>query len=308
MRSIYPPVAVAIVNHDTQVELEVCLESVAAEAPAQTLVVDTGSADGSAEMVKREFPNVELITTSNRGYGAGANVALARVQTPYMLLLNADTVVEPGTLESISAYLHRHPTVAVAGPLVVDSDGQTQWTAGAFPTPGQILLRETGLHHLRRLRRKQPRAGSAEWVLGAALALRRDAVQAVGGFDESYFMYNEELDLCLRLRHAGWEIHYAPVATVMHRGASSTTKQRAAMAAEYVHSTMLLYRRHLSRIELAELRLVLALAMLARLVRDHMLIASASPARRRELVERIDAWKLSLMVVSGRHLRPSSRP
>jgi N-acetylglucosaminyl-diphospho-decaprenol L-rhamnosyltransferase len=296
-----PRIAVAVINHNTMSELRTCLLSVAAENPVQVIVVDTGSNDGSVAMVSREFPAVELIVTSNGGYGAGANAALERVRMPHVLLLNSDTSVHPGALAVLDAYLERNPRVAVAGPSLIDSGGRAQQTAYAFPTPGRIFIRETGLHYLLRPRQADADSARAEWVLGAALALRTKAVQEVGGFDESYFMYNEELDLCLRFRRAGWEVHYVPMATVMHLGGASTKKKRAAMAAQYVRSTMLLYENHMPRAKLTELRLVLGLTLSARLVRDHVLAAVSVPrSRRQEFTERIDAWKGSLAALRER--------
>jgi N-acetylglucosaminyl-diphospho-decaprenol L-rhamnosyltransferase len=296
-----PRIAVVVINHNTMSELRTCLLSVAAEKPAQVIVVDTGSNDGSVAMVSREFPSVELIVTSNRGYGAGANAALERVRMPHMLLLNSDTSVHPGSLAVLDAYLERNPRVAVAGPSLVDSRGRPQETAYAFPTPGRIFIRETGLHHLLRPRPADAGSARAEWVLGAALALRTKAVHEIGGFDESYFMYNEELDLCLRVRRAGWEVHYVPTATVTHLGGSSTKKERAAMAAQYVRSTLRLYGNHMPPAKLTELRLVLGVTLSARLVRDHVLAAFSAPrSRRQEFSEQIDAWKRSLAALRER--------
>lgn len=294
-------IAVAVVNHNTQVELQACLRSAAAERPAQTIVVDTSSTDGSAAMVRREFPNVELVEIPNRGYGAGANAALECVVTPYVLLVNSDTLLQAGSLPALADYLDRNPGVAVAGPRIVDPQGRLDLSAHSFPTPRQVFFRESGLQRLLRSFLRPPRPGPSEWLLGAALALRCSAAREVEGFDESYFMYNEEVDLCVRLRRAGWEVHYAPVATVVHIGAVSTDQRRAVMAAQGVQSSMLLYRRYLSRVKLVQLRLILGLALGARLIRDHLLlVVTRSEERRRELFERVDVWKHALAAVLGR--------
>jgi GT2 family glycosyltransferase len=140
-------------------------------------------------------------------------------------------------------------------------------------------------------------------VLGAALALRAEAIAAVGGFDESYFMYNEEVDLCLRLARAGWEAHFAPGATVVHVGGASTSQRRAAMAAQYVRSTIALYRRHFSPGELAAVRAIFALTLATRAARDGMgLLLARDPERRRSLQATLRAH-----VAAGAALRQSSR-
>jgi N-acetylglucosaminyl-diphospho-decaprenol L-rhamnosyltransferase len=290
--------AVAVVNHNTRDHLRRCLESVLREEPAQTIVVDTGSGDGSAEMVRREFPAVDVHEMENKGYGAGANVAFAATAAEYVLVLNADTWLQPGAVAALADYLSVHPRAALAGPRIVDDDddGLLERTARRFPTPLELLLQETGLHALLNWRR-EPSPRQVDWVLGAALAIRREAFASVGGFDESYFMYGEEVDLCLRLRRAEWEVHYAPVATVVHVGAASTSQRRAEMAAEYVRSVLMLYRRHKRSRETALARTALGLALSARLVRDsfRLLVAPRRP-QRQALAEQVDGWRRALGV------------
>jgi len=291
-------IAVAVVNHNTCGYLRRCLASVLEEEPAEAIVVDTASTDGSAEMVRREFPGVSLYAVSNRGYGAGANVALTAAQAEYVLVLNADTRLQRGALAALVDYLAEHPQVAVVGPRVVSEAGAVEHTGRRFQTPLELLLQESGLHMLVDARRRHRSPQRVDWVLGAALALRRDAVLSVGGFDESYFLYGEEVDRCLRLRQAGWETHYAPVATVFHVGGASTSQRRPEVAAQYVRSTILLYRRHRGRWETGLARIVLALALAARLIRDSIrLLIRRREAQRQDLVERIEAWRRGLGAV-----------
>ncbi len=291
-------IAVAVVNHNTCGYLRQCLVSVLAEEPVEAIVVDMGSTDESAEMVRRDFPAVRLHVVANTGYGAGANVALTAAQAEYVLVLNADTRLQRGALAALVDYLAEHPQVAVVGPRVVSEAGAVEHTGRRFQTPLELLLQESGLHMLVDARRGHRSPQRVDWVLGAALALRRDAVLSVGGFDESYFMYGEEVDLCLRLRQAGWETHYAPVATVFHVGGASTSQRRPEMAAQYVRSTILLYRRHRGRWETGLARIVLALALAARLIRDSIrLLIRRRQAQRQDLVERIEAWRRGLGAV-----------
>jgi N-acetylglucosaminyl-diphospho-decaprenol L-rhamnosyltransferase len=285
-------ITAVVINHNTREHLRRCLDALAPDAPDRTVVVDTGSGDGSAELVRSAFPRVELVEMENRGYAAGANAGLAKVGSPYALLLNADTRPWPGALRALASYLEHHSRAAVAGPLIVDERGAVEVTARRFPTPLQIFLQESGLHRFVWGKLEEKTSREVDWVLGAALALRRDAVTEVGGFDESYFMYNEEVDLCVRLRKQGWEVHYAPVATVAHVGGASTSQQRAAMAEQYVRSTTAFYRRHFSRTRQMQLKAILGAALATRRVRDRArLLVTYDPIRRRAVRSKLEAWQ-----------------
>jgi N-acetylglucosaminyl-diphospho-decaprenol L-rhamnosyltransferase len=291
--------AVAIVNYNTREHLRRCVQSALSEQPAQTIVVDNGSDDGSVTMMREEFPSVELVVEENRGYGAAGNVAVRRARTRYVLLLNSDVRLYKGALATLVEYLSAGIGVGIAGPCVIDEQGRIEKSARAFPTPGEILLQETGLHRLpiRRLQQLPPdHGGSVEWLLGAAMAIDVRAFERVGGFDDAYFMYGEEIDLCLRLRQAGWAVHYVPTAQVTHVGGASTSQRRAAMTGEYVRSLLLLYNRHGLRRKTKQLRVLLALVFLARIGRD----ATRRALRRRrdsELDERVAAWRAGLAVL-----------
>jgi N-acetylglucosaminyl-diphospho-decaprenol L-rhamnosyltransferase len=282
-------VAVVIVNHDTREHLRHCLDAVTSEAPGQVIVVDTASSDGSVDAVRRRFPAVRVLEMENRGYGAGANAGLREIDLPYAVVLNADTRPAPAAMAILAAYLDDHPRAAIAGPLVVDSGGRIEATARRFPTPFELLLQETGLHRLRIPRGAEPRR--VDWVLGAALALRTEAVKDAGGFDESYVMYNEEVDLCLRMAKRGWEVHYVPAARVAHAGGASTSQQRSVMAARYVRSTVALYRRHYTPWQLAATTAILATALDARKARDRTRrVLARDGERRAALGAQIHAW------------------
>jgi GT2 family glycosyltransferase len=294
--------AVAIVSFETCDLLERCLLSVRAAGPAQTVVVDNGSTDGSIELVRRRFAEAQLIVNApNRGYGAAANQAIAACAAPAVLLLNSDTEIAPDALGALGGYLADHPRAAVVGPRLVNADGSLQpWTL-SFPSPADMLMGDTGLHRLvSRLPGVRERflrtwahdaARPVPWVRGAALAIRRSAFDAVGGFDERYFMYWEEVDLCRRLGDAGHETHFAPVTDVRHVRAASTAKQPAAMRREWLVS----YGRYLSRHETpraaaAQLGLLHAFVR-ARARRDRIRPRLArDPARRARLRAAVEGW------------------
>lgn len=288
-----PSVGVAIVSYNTAPLLRRCLDSVVADTSGPVLVVDNHSTDTSVELVRSEFPSVRVrAEAENRGYGAAANLAVAELGTRYVLLLNADTELTPGTVQALAAYLDDHPVVAMAGPRIVTATGRYESSVHRFPTPMALLLEESGMRRLLGLdRRNEWRARSADWILGAALVIRRQAFEAVGGFDETYFLYHEEVDLCHRLREAGWEIHYTPVATVHHVGGASTSQRAVEAYGQYIRSTQRFARLRLSRMDTAGVRAVLAAVLVGRLGREVAQLAwTRDPDRRERLRGQTGVW------------------
>lgn len=299
--------AVVIVNYNTCEFLRACLATVLAEAPSEVAVVDNASSDGSVEMVQAEFPDVALhANKTNVGYGAAANQAIASCTAKYILLLNADTLLQPGALRALSSYLDLGSQVAIVGPRLVNPQGEQQPSCHPFPTPLNTLVHMSILSQLIDyvpfLRNRYHYASSpigpspVPWVHGAALAIRREAFEAVGGFDVSFFMYSEEVDLCYRLHAAGWQVHFAPVATVSHVGGASTMQRRTEMEVQVFASTMRFYRRHSSRIGRMEVVAMVKGLMLARLIRDmlHLCLTREAVTRAR-LAADMAAWRRVLL-------------
>ncbi|HEX5386999.1 MAG TPA: glycosyltransferase family 2 protein [Gemmatimonadales bacterium] len=314
--------SVAVVSYNARDDLRACLGSVhlAASPPPSTVVVDNGSSDGTAEMVRGEFPGVDLvIDPSNRGYGAASNQAVARTATPYVLLVNGDTLVAPGALDALADYLDAHPRVGVLGPRLRNADGTLQPSCYPFLGTVQSWLEKTALgraaarvpglrDRVLLVNSGHDRARAVPWVMGAALALRREAFDAIGGFDESFFMYAEEVDLCRRLRNAGWEVHFAPVTDVVHRGGASTAPIRGAMALERVRSATRFYRRHYSPPRAAALIVGIRGAMLLRWLRDGVrLRLAADPAARGRLAEDVAVWRRVVRAPEADALSPVGR-
>lgn len=290
---------VAIVSYNSRELLCHCLASIKPEPWQQVIVVDNLSSDGSAETVRREFPWVNLmVSKTNNGYGAAANLAIANCSAKYVLLLNADTVLQPGTLQVLRDYLDRHSQVAVVGPRLVNPDGTPQASTHPFPTPLQSLMLET---KLTRVVERFPKSASIQvaqavpWILGAALAFRRDAFEAVGGFDESFFMYYEEVDLCYRLHQAGWETHIVPQAVVVHVGGASTKHHRAAMLQQLYKSLCHFYQRHYSSGQKLQLRFTLTYLMLRNILKDSF--RAYRSTTRVEAVDNLSVWRSVLASV-----------
>ena len=208
--------SVSIVNTNSRGLLLACLESLAA-TEAEIVVLDNASEDGSAAAVRERFPQVRVIEQQHRaGFGANHNTVIRATTGRYVYVLNEDTTADDWSFERITEYLDAHPQVAALGPRLVYPDGRLQDSAWRFPTP---LVSTMSLVTLGQLGVKQSKGASVrpvDWVMGAALVLRREALDQVGLFDEDFFLYSEEVDLQTRLRQAGWETHYFPELTVVH--------------------------------------------------------------------------------------------
>jgi GT2 family glycosyltransferase len=242
-------VTVSIVNHESR---DAVLETLAAltaddrhAASVQVIVVDNASQDGSAAAIRAAFPDVEVVARADRaGYGANHNVALGRARGRHVLLLNDDARVRPGAIDALCRHLDEHPGVAVAAPTVQTAAGAPEPTL--WPRPS---LRADVLGALRLGRARPVGPDSAQpigWAMGCALMVRRDAVAALGGFDEGFFMYSEEIDLCTRLADAGHGIEHVPGAIVVHEGQASTGIESPERAVEMARSRRRYWRRHYS--------------------------------------------------------------
>ena len=294
-------VSTAIVSYNTIDLLRNCLSSFPHEPGITVTVIDNGSSDGSIEMVRAEFPQVQLIvSTRNAGYGAAANLALRQTQADYLFLLNSDTTLHAGIVRSLADYLDQHPEVAVVGPRLLNVDGSHQSSTYSWPTPLHLILQESGLiravANIPLMRNYFPRtwrhdvARSVAWLLGAALMLRIDAMRSVGGFDERYFMYYEEVDLCLRLSACGWERRFVPELTLVHVGGASTQHYASAMALEWRRGLGRLYADHFSRFQLVTMQLVMVAIIALRLMRETIRLLMVTGNSRTQSLNRLRMW------------------
>jgi GT2 family glycosyltransferase len=247
-------VSVVVVSYNTRDLLRECLRSVYASAPPprEVFVVDNASRDESPAMVAAEFPAATVIALDrNLGFAGGNNVAIHRCRGRLILLLNPDATVAPDTISRLADALARWPRAASAGPRILNPDGSLQSSGYRFPS----LLRE-----IRMSRRVNqvislilgPDAPSppptveteVDWSDGACMMLRREAVDAVGGLDERYFLFNEEVDWCFNARRLGWTILVVPEAIVWHhRGQSSSNTGTGSLSTSLLVETRLHYYR-----------------------------------------------------------------
>jgi N-acetylglucosaminyl-diphospho-decaprenol L-rhamnosyltransferase len=211
-----PDLSVSIVNTGSRELLLACLESLAG-TEAELVVLDNASEDGSAAAVRERFPDVRVIEQPYRaGFGANHNTVIRATTGRYVYVLNEDTTSADWGFAALTAYLDAHPRVAALGPRLVYPDGRVQKSAWRFPTP---LVSMGSLLTLGRMGVTQSRGDAprpVDWVMGAAVVLRRKALEEVGLFDEEFFLYSEEVDLQARFHRAGWEVHYFPAVTVVH--------------------------------------------------------------------------------------------
>jgi GT2 family glycosyltransferase len=266
--------SILIVNWNTRQDLLECLGSIFASPPRgefEVVVVDNASGDNSAEAVAGQYPMVRLIRcTENIGFARANNRAAADTTSQYWLLLNPDTLVHSGAIDKLLQYMAQRPHVAGVGPRLVNPDGSAQLSIWRRPT----LLREWWrLFHLDRiypLSEYPPStlnsrlARPVEVLHGACLLLRCEAVQGTLLFDEDYFVYSEEIDLCDRLGQEGWELHWVPEAVVTHKGSQSTRQVADAMFIELYRNKAKFFRKRHSRLAARLYKLILLQAALAR--------------------------------------------
>jgi GT2 family glycosyltransferase len=294
--------AVCIVSYNTCEQLRSCLESVICETGKEIMVVDNCSSDGSQEMVKASFPTVVLKELEiNIGYGAAADLGIYLSTSPYILLLNSDTILQSGALDRLGDYLDKNPKVGIVGPRLINQNGNLQPSCFPMPSPLQIFFDVSHInqliHQIPFIKEQNFRTWShnynrsVPWVQGAALAIRREAYDAVGGFDKTFYMFYEEVDLCRRMLNAGWETHFSPVTDIIHIGGASTHQIWAKMELQYWASLALFYRKHFSRLQLVEMVLLIKCVAVLRLIRDSVLRFLSNPVNRSRLTSNIFAWK-----------------
>ena len=250
-------VSVVIVNWNTRELLKQCLKSVYAETsvPAEIFVVDNASGDGSAEMVRANFPRVCLIANSdNKGFAAANNQAINRTQGQYVLLLNPDTKVLGAAIDKLAAYLDDEETVGACTGKLLNGDGSLQKNVGNFYSFWSTLFENRILPAIlpnskflaKRLVAFWDHATSRDidWARGAVLLVRKKVLDRIGFLDERFYIYGEEIDLCWRIKQYGWRIIYLPEAEIIHYGKASSSQRRKEMFIQNYKSFYLFLKKH----------------------------------------------------------------
>jgi hypothetical protein len=251
-----PSLAIVIVTHNSRTEIGGCLASVVghtAPHPTEVAVVDNASSDDTVAFVRQHFPSVRVIDAGgNVGFARANNLGAAEARGEFLLLLNPDTEVPPGALPTLAGVLASHPEAAIVGPRLVDGDGDAELSFGPPISPWGELKQKTLLslynrrvpgvvRYVERLTRS---AGERAWVSGACLLIRRADWNAVGGLDERYFMYTEDVDLCAAVRARGRTVRFAPESEVRHlRGRSASRNPETERLRRRSHVAF--YEKHL---------------------------------------------------------------
>ena len=220
-----PDVSAVVVTYNAAPWIERSLGSLRGTG-AEVIVVDNGSRDGTLDIVRERFPEARLLEQENRGFGAGNNAGMRVASGRYFLLLNPDAWLTDGALQKLVAFADEHPQAAVVGPRLLNPDGSLQRSVRGYPTPWRIA---TEYFFLRKLAPRSRALNSlfgagfdhesvreVDYLFGACLLVRREAVDSVGGFDEDFFLMSEETDWCYRFRQAGWSVFFYPGAEAYH--------------------------------------------------------------------------------------------
>lgn len=241
-------VSAVVVSYNSRQYLGECLQSLRAEGVADIVVVDNASADGSVAAVQACDPDAVVVQTgANLGFGTAANRGAELATGDYLLVLNPDTIAEPGVVKALAEALDRDPGLGAAGPRIENLDGTLYPSAREFPDLavaaghaflGLVWPANRFTRRYRMLDWDHSRAADVDWVSGAFMLVRRSAFDAVGGFDERYFMYVEDVDLCWRLGQAGWRVGYEPAGRVVHALGGSSRRRPYRMIAAHHRSLL----------------------------------------------------------------------
>jgi len=253
-------VRVIIVSWNAKADLNACLASISDSTSdpqrVEIVVVDNASSDGSPDMVRREFPSVDLRETgANLGFSGGNNIALADNTCDYVFLLNSDATLPKGGLDTLLAWADTTPDAGLIGPKVINPDGTLQFSCRRWPTPQAGLFRNVYIGKL--FPQNQPAADylmrdfdhasplDVDWLSGCAMLMRRACLEQVGPLDDkTFFMYCEDMDWSLRVHDAGWRVVYAPVMEVTHKIGGSSDQVAERMIVEHSRAMVRFWRKH----------------------------------------------------------------
>jgi N-acetylglucosaminyl-diphospho-decaprenol L-rhamnosyltransferase len=288
-----PVVSIIIVSWNVRELLAQCLRSVVQDCQAfasdqvEIIVIDNASTDDSVQTVRDQFPHVRLIESgANLGFARANNQALRAGAGRYVLLLNPDTVVKPGAFKSLVDFMDQHAEAGAAGAHILNPDETLQLSCYPAPTLSREMWRllhldkflPYGEYRMGEWDTRTPRQVDA--VLGACLIVRRAALDQTGLFDESYFIYSEEIDLCYRIRRQGWRIFWVPQADVIHYGGQSTQQVASEMFLRLYQGKIIYFRKHYGAWRARLYKLILLVVSLVRLIAGPL--AFLEPATQRE--------------------------
>ena len=303
MCDLHIDLSVVIVSYNVRDLLAACLDSIKDSQPAvsyEIWVVENNSQDGSLEMLTGHYPQVKLmINRDNLGFASANNMAIPHCRGRYFLFLNPDTLVLEGAFDRLVDFLDDRTEAGAAGSLLYNPDRTLQPSCFPFPTLGREFWR---LLHLDRL---WPRAlypmdrwdvhqsRQVDVLQGTSLAVRREAIDQVGPFDDAFFMYSEEVDLCYRLNQAGWQLFWVPASKIVHYGGQSTRQTAASMFLQLYRGKTQYFRKHHGSFTAFGYKVILTLAGIVRILVSPL--ALLEKGERREEHLRLAGYYRSLL-------------
>ncbi|MGH2905078.1 MAG: glycosyltransferase family 2 protein [Solirubrobacteraceae bacterium] len=284
-------VTAIVVSWNAKEHLVRCLEHLARQAPHELVVVDNGSTDGSREMLS-DHRDMNLVNLENPGFGAANNVGARLSRGRYLLLVNSDCELQDDALRILAQVLAVNPRVGIVGPLLRQPNGRIQRSAGRAPNLVTEALNKTMLHRVIRYYTygswNHTDDRGVDWVCGACMMIRREVFENVGGFDERFFMFMEDVDLCKRVRDAGYEVRFTAQAAAVHHGGGSQAAVKTAMLLESERSVRMYFGKHHPRCTVRTVRL---LSMIEAVIRSCFWIpALVVPHLRGEALARLRAY------------------
>jgi GT2 family glycosyltransferase len=276
MDKIQPIVSIIIVSYNVETYLINCLDSLFQHkclVPYEIIVVDNNSQDNSVSSVQKKYPEILVIQSQkNIGFAAANNLASRVANGSYFLLLNPDTIVEDGAIDELYTFLIAHTAAGAAGSYLKNPDGTFQMSCYPFPTLFRELWRlfhldnllAIGLYPQKHWDPEIPK--KCDVVQGTSLMIKRDVWHLLGGLDEDFFMYSEEVDFCYRMDKAGFERYWVPTSRVIHYGGQSTSQTAREMFLQLYRAKTQFFKKHHGLLAAYLYKLILLLASLARLV------------------------------------------
>jgi len=297
-----PKISISIVHHQGLEMLRNCLQSICAQTrdlDFEIIVVDNVSTDGAVQMVTTEFPNVRLIRNSERhGFGHNQNIGIKNSVGEYIFIYNDDTLMHDNALATLCNFLDNHPKVGLVGPRLLNSDGSLQMSCYRFPSPlrcinENLLLTaafpdSTIFGDYRNW--KHDTAREVDFVIGAAMLVRKEVIDTVGMFDELFFMYAEETDWQMRIKKAGWQIMLCPDAQITHLGGQSSEGVKDQQFCEFQNSSAKLIKKHYGELGAAVQRIAMVVGSILRIAL-WSLIAIVLPNKREAAEKQKQNWK-----------------
>ena len=250
--------SIIIVSWNVKKDLANCLRSIEenpASKPFEVIVVDNASSDGTVESVRNKFPEVVVIANSqNLGFAAANNQGIEKSQGEYILLLNPDTIVHSGSVDVLIEFMDENKDVGICGPQLLNQDGTIQSSVRCFPTFRGALYRHTVIRYLGLFKNEYKKwlmksfdhktKMDVDQVMGAALMIRQSIIEDIGVMDEQFFMYYEEVDLCFRIKQAGWRVVFMPEVVITHLGSQSSGQIPAKKQMLAITSLLKFFRKH----------------------------------------------------------------